>query len=342
MTELGLAQPRATLRRADRVWLAILALLALQGALSPVLLPGVAADAARALAGTLPFIAVAVLAVAGLRATGAETLVARAFEGREARMIVVAALAGGITPFCSCEVIPFVAAMLALGAPLSAAMAFWLASPLMDPAQFALTAGTLGVPFAAFKAGAAVAIGLGGGIVTAGLMRLTAFADPLRPERRGGGCCARRAFSGRPHWRFWQAADRRAMFADTARDNGLFLLKWLTLAYVLEALMTRHVPAEWIAGTLGGDGAGTVVLAALIGAPAYINGYAAPALVAALVEQGMSQGAAMAFMVAGGVSCIPAAIAVWALVRPRVFAAYAGLGAIGALAAGFAWAAAIG
>ncbi|MEZ5913781.1 MAG: permease [Paracoccaceae bacterium] len=78
----------------------------------------------------------AILAVAWLKATGAETLMARAFEGRETRMIVLAALVGGLAPFCSCEVIPFIAALLAVGVPLSAVMAFWLASPLMDPAMF--------------------------------------------------------------------------------------------------------------------------------------------------------------------------------------------------------------
>jgi hypothetical protein len=51
----------------------------------------------------------------------------------------------------------------------------------------------------------------------------------------------------------------------------------------------------------------------------------------------MTQGAAMSFVIAGGVSCIPAAIAVWALVKPRVFAAYLGFALVGAVIAGFAW-----
>jgi hypothetical protein len=45
----------------------------------------------------------------------------------------------------------------------------------------------------------------------------------------------------------------------------------------------------------------------------------------------------MSFVVAGGVSCIPAAIAVWALDKPRVFAAYLGWALIGAIIAGLAW-----
>ncbi|HAR53594.1 MAG TPA: permease, partial [Roseovarius nubinhibens] len=86
----------------------------------------------------------------------AESLIARAFEGRQVRMIFLAAVLGGLSPFCSCEVIPFIAAMLAVGAPLGAVMAFWLASPLMDPAMFLITSGTLGFDFALAKTLAAV------------------------------------------------------------------------------------------------------------------------------------------------------------------------------------------
>ena len=75
----------------------------------------------------------------------------------------------------------------------------------------------------------------------------------------------------------------------------------------------------------------------MVGAPAYLNGYAAVPLVDALLNQGMSQGAAMSFVLAGGMTCIPAAVAVWALVKPRVFAAYAGFAVAGALGGGLIW-----
>ena len=104
--------------------------------------------------------------------------------------------------------------------------------------------------------------------------------------------------------------------------------------------MLHYVPADLIAGVLGGAGIKPILLGALVGAPAYLNGYAAVPLVDALLAQGMSQGAAMSFVIAGGVSCIPAAIAVWALVKPRVFAAYLGFAVTGAVIAGVIWQAA--
>jgi len=50
-----------------------------------------------------------------------------------------------------------------------------------------------------------------------------------------------------------------------------------------------------------------------------LNGYAVIPLVAGLIEKGMVPGTAMAFMVTGGVTSIPAAMGVHALVRRDVF-----------------------
>ena len=73
-----------------------------------------------------------------------------------------------------------------------------------------------------------------------------------------------------------------------------------------------------------------------------LNGYAASALVAGLMEQGMSAGAATAFMVAGVVSRIPAMAAVWSLVKRTVFLPGVCFGLGGAIAVGAAFGAVIG
>ncbi|MEL7014130.1 MAG: permease [Pseudomonadota bacterium] len=342
MTDASLPSTRDALkkvaRKIDKVWLAVLVIPLIIAVLDPPQFWPTIEFAAKALAHTAPFIAFAVLAVAYMKATGAETLLARAFEGNKARMIIMAALLGGLSPFCSCEVIPFIAAMLALGAPLSAVMAFWLASPLMDPAMFLITSGNLGWEFAIGKTVAAVFLGLFGGFVTLAASGTAIFASPLREKPQVGGCCGvKKPFEGKPVWSFWTESPRRGVFRDTTMENAVFLLKWLALAYVIEAMMLAYIPADLIATVLGGDGLGTIILGAVVGAPAYLNGYAAVPLVDALLQQGMSNGAAMSFMIAGGVSSIPAAIAVWALVKPRVFAAYLSLAITGAVIAGVAW-----
>ena len=341
MTDLS-TPPSRSLRslrgRIDGALAAMVAVVLALVILDPAQLGDTIRFAAAALIRTAPVILFAVLAIGYMKASGAETLLSKAFTGREGRMILMAALLGGLSPFCSCQVIPFVAAMLALGVPLSAVMAFWLASPIMDPGMFIVTAGTLGLPFAIGKTLGAVALGLFGGTVTMLMRRSPVFADPLRAKPQVGGCCGvKKPYEGRPVWAFWSEPDRRETFRSLIMENAVFLLKWLTLAYLLESVMLTYVPSAWVAGVLGGEGAWPILLGALVGMPAYLNGYAAVPLVDALLAQGMAPGAAMSFVIAGGVSSIPAAVAVWALVKPRVFAAYLGLAVTGAVMAGLAW-----
>jgi len=262
-------EPRPPRLRVDRVWLFALLLPLAIALFDPAQAWQTVRFAVEALGHTAIFIAFAVVAVGYLKATGAETLLARAFEGREIRMIAMAALLGGLSPFCSCEVIPFIAALLAVGAPLSAVMAFWLASPLMDPAMFLITAGTLGTGFAVGKTVAAISIGLLGGAFVYLLRASPLLADPLKAQPAKTCCgCGPAPFKGKPEWRFWTDAARRRTFGTTVVENALFLGKWLLIAYMIEALMLEYVPAEAIAGVLGGDGLRPIFLGALVGAPA--------------------------------------------------------------------------
>ena len=104
--------------------------------------------------------------------------------------------------------------------------------------------------------------------------------------------------------------------------------------------MITYIPAEMIGAAVGGEGLLPIVIGALIGAPAYLNSYAAPPLVAGLIDQGMGAGAGMAFMTAGAVSSIPAMAAVWSLVKTPVFVTYIAFGIGGAILIGLAYGAA--
>lgn len=294
----------------------------------------------RALLSIAPWFALSVLAAAAAKASGADGLIAHAFVGREARMIVLAALFGALSPFCSCGVIPLIAGLLTAGVPLAPVMAFWIASPLMDPNMFVLTAAAIGLEFALVKTIAAVGMGLLAGFATMGLVGLGRFRDPLR--RPAQSACAvksaRRLLAPpAPVWRFWQEPARAQTFVTETAQTGWFLARWMTVAFLIESLMVAYLPGDMVARWLGGEAWLAIPGAILLGLPAYLNGFAAIPLVAGLIELGMDPAVGMAFMVAGGVSSVPAMIAVWALVKPRVFAAYLLLAAVGALATGFGY-----
>ncbi len=285
-----------------------------------------------------PFLAAAIGIAAYARASGADGLIAHVFSGRTVAMIMAASLFGALSPFCSCGVIPLIAALLSMGVPLPGVMAFWLASPVMDPSMFALTAGTLGTTFAVGKTLAAIGVGLLGGFVTWAVQASGRLAEPLRAGVGNGGCGGAKVRAPKAvHWTFWDDATRRDTFVSESRSTFLFLGKWMTIAFFLESLMLAHVPAEAIVGLLGNGNAFAIPLAVLAGVPAYLNGYAALPLVSGLIDMGVSPGAGMAFLVAGGITSCPAAIAVYALVRGPVFGLYIFLAAAGGLLAGYGY-----
>lgn len=332
---VGLRRMGGVATSVDRVLLAVLAILAVLALVDAGQAARSLAFTAQALLGVAPWLALSVAIAAYAAASGADHLIAKAFQGRLVGMVVLAAILGAFSPFCSCGVIPLITALLAMGVPLAPVMAFWLASPLMDPAMFALTTGALGLEFAVAKTMAAVGIGLFGGFATAALARTGRLDGALREGVGNGGCGGARVRNPKPPvWAVWREEARREKLGREGTKSALFLGKWLSLAFVLESLMLAWVPADLVASVVGGEGLAPIAIATLVGVPAYLNGYAALPLVSGLVQQGMAPGAGLAFLVAGGVSSIPAAIAVFALVKKPVFALYLGYALVGSLATG--------
>lgn len=316
----------------DRVFLTMMAMLLALLAIDPPQLSVSLRSTLDSLWQMLPFFALAIGIAAYAKATGADSLIAKAFSGNPVRATILAALVGAISPFCSCGVIPLIAAMLGAGVPLAPVMAFWIASPIMDPEMFVLTAAGIGFNFALAKTLAAMLMGLLAGFSILAIRRYGGLSSPLRTEIAaacGSSCVADNR--GRPQWKFWRDPARVDAFNQESLTIGTFLGKWLTLAFFLESLMVAYLSSDWIAAYVGSDNPFAIPLAAIVGAPSYLNGYAAIPLISGLIEIGMTPAAAMAFVTAGAVSSIPAAIAVWALVKKPVFVLYLALGLVGSM-----------
>ncbi|MCP4167128.1 MAG: hypothetical protein GY759_14745 [Chloroflexi bacterium] len=111
--------------------------------------------------------------------------------------------------------------------------------------------------------------------------------------------------------------------------------RWLLLAFLLEALITLYVPQTAIADFLGDLNALAVPLAALVGMPLYLSNISALPIVSGLLAQGMQPGAAIAFLIAGPITTVPAMTAVWGIVNRRIFFLYLAIGLLGAMLLGY-------
>jgi hypothetical protein len=116
------------------------------------------------------------------------------------------------------------------------------------------------------------------------------------------------------------------------------VVKFMLLAFVLEALIELYIPEEWISGLLGRDNPWTILVAALIGVPAYTSNLTSLPMIGGLLSQGMDPAAGLAFLIAGPTTTLPAMAAVWGIVSRRVFGLYIAISLVGAILLGYAFA----
>jgi uncharacterized protein len=276
---------------------------------------------------------IAAFAMAGYaKASSIDALVTQAFRGRPIVMIFAATALGAFTPFCSCTVVALIAVLLQSGTPLSAVMAFWVVSPVISPDLFLYTAGMLGTDIAVARLLAALFMGVCAGMLTLLIEKAGGFKSPLRKSMGTRVLAPGDALT--PRWKFWQEKERVAIFFKETKATARKILPWMILAIFLEMLITIVVPARVVAEWVGSSNAFAIPMAILVSIPTYANPIAGVPIAKGMMALGMSKSAALAYLVAGSVTTIPAMLAVFPLVRMRVFVWHIAIGlATGSVAA---------
>lgn len=256
--------------------------------------------------------------------------------------VVVAVGAAVATPFCSCGTTAVMLGMMAGAMPIAPIIAFMVASPLSSPNQLVLSAGLFGWPFAIWHFGASILLGLTAGVLATvlenrgWLKNQTRFATAAPKAAAAAGCQATGCPAGRPAvscpttgcreaalpeqtgGRKQATAGRclpflRALAGISSRMIPLFV-GFAFLGYLLNDL----IPAAWISEAFGSGKIYGIPLAASLGLPLYVSAEAALPLVRALMDAGMSQGAVMAFLLAGSGTSLGAITGALAIVRWKV------------------------
>ena len=109
------------------------------------------------------------------------------------------------------------------------------------------------------------------------------------------------------------------------------VVKFMSLAFLINALITFYIPQDALSKLLVGHGTSSVIIATLVGIPAYTSSITALPLVGGLLALGMSKGAALAFLIAGPTTTLPAMVAVWGIAKRRVFILYLSFVLLGAM-----------
>lgn len=291
---------------------------------------------AGAVKNLIPFFILSIAVASLIKTFKLEVYFEKAFRGREIASVPIAVGTGAFSPLCSCGVIPAIAAMLAAGIPMAPIMAFWITSPLMSPESFVLTYSILGREMAVARLTATVVIGLVAGYATlyltsSGLIEKNILKKFGNPNENFNSRITMEEGLERKEL----ILVRLIQFLINMKDMGIFIGKYILIAFFLEALITRYLPVSLVAGFLGRESGTGPLLAALIGVPAYASSISAMPVIRGLMDLGMDKGTALAFMIGGAATSIPAMAAVYSIVKRKVFVLYLAFSLVGAVGAGY-------
>jgi uncharacterized membrane protein YraQ (UPF0718 family) len=205
-------------------------------------------------------------------------------------------------------------------------MALIVASPLIDPNLFILTAGAFGYQMALARMVSAFLLGITAGYITQWLMQHAVIkGDPIVKQEEEPIRISRKSVNGKSGLHFLA----------TLSGMTLYISKYFLLALILAAVIKIMTPANLILRFFNGSPLLSVLFSTAAGIPFYVCGGAAIPVVRELADLGLSPGAALAFFIAGPVVKISNLLLVYAVYNFRIFLIYLLTGICGAIL--FGW-----
>lgn len=239
--------------------------------------------------------------------------------------LVLAALFGAITPFCSCSSIPLFIGFVGAGIPLAVTLTFLIASPLVNEVAVVLLADTFGVSntVAYVAAGLTAAIVIGFIFSRLSLDHLVAdfvFKTPVAVLQSDGR---------RP-----TLHERVEAALEETREIVGRVWKWILVGVGVGAFIHGWVPTEFFATYAGPDNPFAVLLATLAGVPLYANAAGVIPIAEALWSKGMALGTVMSFMMATVALSLPEFILLKQVLKPKLLALFFGSVAVAIMVIG--------
>jgi uncharacterized membrane protein YraQ (UPF0718 family) len=238
----------------------------------------------------------------------------------------IAAGIGVATPFCSCSAVPVFTGFIRGGVPVSQAISFLVASPLVNEIAIIMLASTVGWSIAGAYAGMGFAIAVGAGIA------LRKFAKPSLTEVTqvkslnvidSQGNVIKPSLQKRANAALLEARD-------TVKTTFVFLL----IGVGIGALIHGWVPTSAIE-TIASWGPVVGVLAAtVIGVPLYSGIATVVPIISALSEKGMPMGTLLAFAMSVTALSLPEALLLRKVMKPKLLTAFFGTVSLGIIFVG--------
>jgi uncharacterized membrane protein YraQ (UPF0718 family) len=241
-------------------------------------------------------------------------------------------LAAGIgvaTPFCSCSAVPVFTGFVRSGVPVSQAISFLVASPLVNEIAIGLLATWVGWKIAGVYAIAGFLIA-----VISGLLLKRVATPELTEVKPAISTLLMAGSSGSTKPTF-----AARLSAATAEASELVQTTW---AYVLVGVGVGALLHEWLPQTAVETVASYgpvvgVIAATLLGVPLYSGIATVIPIVSVLADKGMPLGTLLAFAMSVTALSLPEAMLLRKVMKPKLLAMYFSTVAIGIMLVGIAF-----
>ncbi len=205
----------------------------------------------------------------------------------------LAALFGGITPFCSCSSVPLFIGFVKGGIPLGVTFAFLIASPLVSEVAVAMFLGTFGLKATLIYIISGTLLGMLGGFIL-GKMNLERYlSDWVKAAQQQSDIQSE-------NWEMEKTPFFKRLPA-IAKDSfgivkGVFI--YILIGIGIGAAMHGFVPEGFFENILSADKWWGVPAAVILAVPMYANAAGIVPIVEVFVAKGIPLGTAIAFMMA--------------------------------------------
>jgi uncharacterized membrane protein YraQ (UPF0718 family) len=238
----------------------------------------------------------------------------------------IAAGIGVATPFCSCSAVPVFTGFIRGGVPVSQAISFLVASPLVNEIAIIMLASTVGWSIAGAYAGMGFAIAVGAGIA------LRNFAKPSLTEVTQVKGLNIIDSQGNVIMPSMQKRANAALLEarDTVKTTFVFLL----IGVGIGALIHGWVPTSAIETITSWGPVVGVLAATVIGVPLYSGIATVVPIISVLSEKGMPMGTLLAFAMSVTALSLPEALLLRKVMKPKLLAAFFGTVSLGIIFVG--------
>jgi len=260
--------------------------------------------------------------------------------------VFIAAFIGVFSPLCSCGIIATVIALLAADLPLAPAMALLITSPLMSPTAFFLTYSDLGAEWTFIRVLVAFLMGVFAGVVThlvrnRGFETGTLFLDGGIPEGDFHDpdyederlrCSCNEKFSNRTARKvknhpnpMVRKMQNFIIFWCKTIEMTWMVGKYVALGIFVGVVAENYIPRAFLNTLFGKTGPLGVLYVTIGSIPIFMHQISASSVLYGIKEAlpgTMDGGAALAFLIGGPVTAIPAMLMLWSMFKKRVFVLY--------------------